>query len=127
MDFFCNVSELEADRIRKDISSIFKNYSLIITIQTNSKIINYLDVTFNLYNGSHCPDRRPNDQPLYINTKSNHSPSILKHLPKAINHRISEIEKAIPVYEGALKSSRYASTMTYRKHVPSTQSGGNRK
>jgi hypothetical protein len=59
-------------------------------------------------------------------------PNIIKQLPDAINRRISDISwdkaewnKAIPIYEKALKSSGYAETLpaknnqtTTRRHQP---------
>ena len=125
---FKNTSGPQADRIRKDITKLFKQHGLNITIQTNLKIANFLDVTFDLANESYYPCRKPNDQPLYINTKSNHPPNIIKQLPDAINLRISsiscnetEFNKAKPIYENALKSSGYDKTLTYNNHKPSTR------
>ena len=81
-------------------------------MQTNLKIVNYLDVTFNFNNGTYCPYRKPSNQPLYINAKSNHPPSIIKQLPDSIRRKISdnscnedEFNKAMTEYETALKSS----------------------
>ena len=131
---FRNTPGPQADRTRKDITRLFKNHGLNITIQTNLKIVNYLDVTFNLTNETYYPYRKPNDQPLYINTKSNHPPNIIKQLPDAINRRISDIScneaewnKAIPIYEDALKSSGYAETLTYNHHKPPTRTKRNRQ
>ena len=120
---FKNISGPQAERIRKDITSHFKNNGLNITIQTNLKIVNYLDVTFNLNNGTYCPYRKPNNQPLYINAKSNHPPNIIKQLPDSISRRISdnscnedEFNKAKTEYDTALKSSGHMKTLTYNKH-----------
>jgi len=57
----------QADRIRKDITRHFKTHGLNITIQTYLKIVNFLDVTFNLNNGTYMyyPYRKPNDHPIY--------------------------------------------------------------
>ena len=66
---FKNISGPQAERIRKDITSHFKNNGLNITLQTNLKIVIHLDVTFNLNNGTYCPYREPNNQPLYIDAK----------------------------------------------------------
>ena len=74
----------QAERIRKDIRR-FKTHGLNITIQTNMKIINYLDVTFDLTNSTYCLYRKPNNHPQYINTKSNHPPNIIKQIPASIN------------------------------------------
>jgi hypothetical protein len=46
---------------------------------------NFLDVTFNLKDGSYSPYRKPDNNPLYIDKRSNHPPSITKHLPASIN------------------------------------------
>ena len=51
---FKNISGPQAERIRKDITSHFKTNGLNITIQTNFKFVNYLDVTFNLNNGTYA-------------------------------------------------------------------------
>ena len=83
---FKNISGPTAERMKNDITRHFKNDGLNITIQTNTKTVNYLDMTFNLNSGTYYPYRKPNDQPLYINTKSNHPPRIIKQLPDNISH-----------------------------------------
>ena len=81
-----------------------------------------MDVNFDLPNNKYFPYRKPNNKPLYINTNSNHPPTITKHLPTAINRRISDIscnkeefDKAIPMYEEALKRSGYNQNMSYQE------------
>ena len=125
---------LAAERIKKDITRHFRNHGLNITIQTNMKVVNYLDVTFNLNSGTYYPYRKPNDQPLYINTKSNHPPSIIKQLPKNISHRISslscnetEFSKIKPTYEDALKSCGFNQPLTYSNHDPAASIRKNRQ
>jgi len=131
---FKNITGPQADRIRKDITRHFKTHGLNITIQTNLKIVNYLDVTFNLNNGTYYPYRKPNNQPLYINVKSNHPPNIIKQLPDSINRRISDIScnedefnKAKTTYDDALKSSGYTASLSYNKHRQATRPRRNRK
>ena len=75
---FRDISGCVAERIKKDLIKSFNDLGLRITIQTNLKIVNFLDVTFNLSNGKFYPYRKPNDKPLYINRLSNHPPSILR-------------------------------------------------
>ena len=53
----------------KDTERNSKGHGLKITIQRNLKSVNYLDITLNLTNGLFQPFRKPNDEPLYINTK----------------------------------------------------------
>ena len=63
---FRNISGPQTERIRKNITRHFKKHGLKITIQTNLKIVNYLDVTFNLSNGSYYPYRKPSNLPLAL-------------------------------------------------------------
>ena len=111
---FYEISGPQADRIRKDITKCFSEHGLKISIACNLKAVNFLDVTFNLTNGTYKPYMKPNNQPLYVNVRSNHPPSILKHLPDNINHRLSDIscnEEAFNsskrCYQGALQASCY--------------------
>ena len=45
----------ETERLKKEITKIFKENGLGITTSTNVKIVNFLDVTLNLNNGSYKP------------------------------------------------------------------------
>ena len=80
-------------------------------------------MTLNLSTGKFCPYRKPDNYPLYINAKSNHPPSIIKHLPATIGTRISslscdadEFNKASRVYNDALKSSGYHECLQYARN-----------
>ena len=76
-----NVNRQNMDRIRKNVTKIFKEVGLKIEIRTNLKIVNFLDVTFNLTNGTYRPYKKPNDPLLYVNTSSNHPPKFLTGTP----------------------------------------------
>ena len=109
-----------AERMKKDITKSFNQLGLRITIQTNLRIVNFLDVTFNLSNGKYYPYRKPNDKPLYINRLSNHPPPILRQLPAAISRRLTDIshdvdvfQEAAPLYNNALRESGYAENVEY--------------
>ena len=117
---FKDLSGPQSERTKKDIIRRFKNHGLKITIQANLKIADFLDVTLNLTNGTYYPYRKPNNETVYINTKSNHPPSILKSLPAAINRRISDISCNEEVfnrnkqhYEDAPKRSGHNVTLRY--------------
>ena len=70
---------------------MFKTAGLNITIQAGLRIVNFLDVQFNLNNSTYQPYRKPGNTPVYINKKSNHPPVVLKQLPKSKSKRISDI------------------------------------
>ena len=63
---------------------------------------------------------KPNNRPLYINAKSNHPPTINRHLLATINRRISDISchqeafnKAKLPYEEALRASGFNDRLSY--------------
>ena len=95
----------------------------------NTTTANFLDVTFNLSSGKYQPYRKPNNDPLYIDKKSNHPPTIIKRLPKLIEQRISELshgqEEFNSVkadYEEALLKSGHNKTLNYEKPAPKQRS-----
>ena len=112
-----------SDKTRKDIVNVFKDLGLKITIKTNLKIVNFLDVTLNLATGTYQPYNKPNGQPLYINIKSNHPPNIIKAIPESISRRSSSIssnkeifDAAAPLYNNALAASGYDEEIQYKPH-----------
>ena len=60
-----------------------------ITVQSNLKVVDYLDVTLNLTTGRYYPYRKPDRDPFYISAKSNHPPSIIRQIPTSIGTRVS--------------------------------------
>ena len=98
----------------------FLNTGLSITSKTNLKIVDYLEVTFNLQSNSYKSYRKPGNLPGYIHKQSNHPPTILNELPKTIAKRISDLSSsenifhnAIPVYKEALRRSGFTSDLVY--------------
>ena len=111
----CNVNGQQIDCTRKTIIKIFKDVGFSIDIETNSKVVDFLDITFNLNNGIYKPYKKPNDRLLYINKSSNHPPQIINQLPKILSGRLSRnssnkevFNTAKGEYEEALKRSGYS-------------------
>ena len=78
------------------------------------KIVNYLDVTLILNDGSYRPYKKPNEEINYIHVNSDHPPSILKQLLKSIEKRLSSLssskenfEETAPYYEQHLSICGY--------------------
>ena len=114
------VSGSMADHIKKDNTKPFTQLGLRITIQTNIRSVNFLDVTFNLRNGKYYPYRKPNDKPLYISRLSNHPPQILRQLTAAISRCLTDISygadvfrEAAPLYKNALRDSGFMHDIEY--------------
>ena len=121
MDYLFYEVPTAKKRIKQEnIIEIFKNTRFKIDIVTNIKEVHYLDVTFNLTNGTFGPYKKPNNKLLYIHTSSNHSPQILKQLPNAINERLSHnspeeaaFNSTKVEYEDAVKKSGYRVNQEY--------------
>ena len=77
-----NLSGPAIDRLKKDITKIFQTHGLSIITETNLIQTDFLDVTFNLETEKFWPYRKPGNQPLYINIRSNHPPTSKNSYPK---------------------------------------------
>ena len=60
-----------AEKMKQDLIKHFATLGLKITIQTNLRTVNFLDLTLDLLCGKHFPYRKPNDTPSYIHKSSN--------------------------------------------------------
>ena len=105
---------------RGRIHRIFNEEGLSVTVEHNLTVTDFLDVTFDLRNGKYSPFRKPDSKPLYVHSKSNHPPSIIKELPNMINRRLSSLSYDETVfnnskapYEEALRNSGYPSSLSY--------------
>ena len=82
--------------------------------------MNFLDVTPDLTNEKYKPYLKPKSTPLYVHSKSNHPPFMIKNVPETINKRLSEISsdeeafnEAAPPYQEALCKSGYSHTLKF--------------
>lgn len=126
-----NISGPTSEAIKKDIIKLFKEkFGLKITIQTNLKTVDFLDVTFNLRNGTYQPYSKPNSLPVYINVQSNHPPNIISRIPNMISDRINSIssdkhifDRAAQFYNDALSASGYKEKIKFNdKHTKVSRS-----
>ena len=86
------------------------------------EIVNYLDVTFNLNDGTYKPYTKPNNEIKYIHKNSNHPPSFIRRIPLSIESRLSTLsfnkklfQEAVPPYQKALENSGYRHTLTCKR------------
>ena len=110
----CKATPREIEKTKQEVSNVFKSNGLKITIEANKKVVNFLDVTFDLSSGSYRPYMKPNKNLLYVHRLSNHPPTLLKNIPRNINQRLTNISsieqvfnEAIPPYQQALDESGY--------------------
>ena len=110
----------QIENMKKKICKVFQDIGLAVTIEANSKIVNFLDVTFDLNTGIFRPFMKDNDTPMYVNCKSNHPPAVLKSIPQGVNKRLNRIsankavfDSAAPAYQEALSKSGYTHKLEY--------------
>ena len=73
------------------MKKIFKEHGLDIIIQCSMKIVNYLDVIFNLNDGIYMLYTKPNNEIKYINKGSDHSLSFIQQIILSIELRLSTL------------------------------------
>lgn len=124
----------QAERIKKEICKVFRNHGLRITISANKKVVDFLDVTLNLNDGSFKPYMKPNNSLAYVHVHSNHPPTILKNIPKSINNRLNRISSnehlfnlSVPPFRAALQQSGYEHNLTYSPNPTTNPTRRNRK
>ena len=120
---FKNKTGPESQKIKQSIQTIFRENELKIIIQCNLKIVDYLDVTFNLTDSSSRPFNKTNNEINYIHKQSNHPPSIIKQLPLSVERRLSKLSSnekifndSIHIYQEALIKGGYNNKLTDQKH-----------
>ena len=92
-----NVSGPASEKIKKHLQYLFKQKVLPIIIECNLKVVNYLDVTFNLNDASYRPYRKPNDEKHYIHIQSDHPPSIIKIYFTKRHHLMTNVLAAVDI------------------------------
>ena len=82
----------------------FQRQWLQIIIKCNLKIVDYLDVTFNLNDGTCRLFHKPNEETTYIYVKSDHLPQIIKKIPRSIEKRLSHLSSTKEIFENSKDS-----------------------
>lgn len=73
--------------MKKNLTKFFKDYKLKITTNTNTKVITFLDVTFDLSKSMYKPCTKDLHNHRYIDRRSNHHQRILDNLHKSVQYR----------------------------------------
>ena len=113
----------------------FKILGFKIEVSSNDKIVNFLEVTLNLLNNTYKPFLKTDQYPSYINVNSNHTKTIIKQVPKAVELRIRNLstnEKTFQenskIYRDALKNSGFREEFTRQEeNMPNDINKENKK
>ena len=131
LSVFKNKSGTQLERIKKNLQKLFKDFGLEILAESNLRIVNYLNVTLNVNNGSFKPYHKPGDIIEYLNNESNHPTSVIKHLPvfteKWFSNNSSDekiFKEAAIYYEDTLDKGGYVNKLVY--HTPGVSNQENK-
>ena len=126
----CQYLKTQLERIKKSLENAFKDFGLEIVAESNLRIVNYLDVTLNLNDGSFRPCDKSDDIIQYIK-EFNHPPNLIKHLPASIEKRLSNnsfdekiFQESAIYYEDTLNKAGYLDKVVY--HAPSASNQENK-
>ena len=120
-------TQSEIERIKKRLHNLFKSFGLKIEVTAGMKVTDFLDIKLDLTTSTHRPHMKDNNQPIYINRKSNHPPNIKRQLPEMIGKRLSSLSsnqliferEKIP-YQQALHAAGYKTNLDYSPPPPTT-------
>ena len=127
----CQHLKTQLERIKNSLHKTFKDFDLEIV--AGLRIVNCLDVTLDLNDGSFRPCNKPDDIIQYINKEFSHSPNLIKLLPAFIEERYSnnsfdeKIFQESPIYyEDTLTKARYLDKVVYHTPSASNQENNNK-
>ena len=105
---FKNITKSE--KVKKDIPKLFKENELDIVIQHDLKTVNYL------INSTYRSYQIENNQINFINTESNHPPSIIKQLPISMESQLSLSYSSDEIFSDSVTPYRDALDKSGYKH-----------
>ena len=120
--------------MKKNLEEIFKEEGLKIKVVTNLTVTEFLDVRLDLETGEYQPFKKPGSEIVYIDSKSNHPPSVIKAMPGGIQKRLSTLssnkeifEKEVRPYQHELNKRGYKCKLEYKPTEPKDSSEKKRK
>ena len=118
-DDLLGVTELEgkeAEKLKQDISKVFKAFGLTVKVEVNKKVVNYLNVTLDLTDGSHRDYMKPGQVIKYVHVDSNHPPCVKKSIGQGVNHRLSANSSSKAMFDAAKGPYQEALERSGHKH-----------
>ena len=70
------------------VKKLLEKYDLEITAEGNQKLLNYLDVTLNLKEGTFTTYHKPGEQIQHIYRKPINPPNVIKYISVSIENRL---------------------------------------
>ena len=110
--------------MKKDICRIFRDNELRVTIESNKKVVNFLDVTLNLNSGQYSPYMKPNNTQAQVHqrefeslaNRSQEHPSRNKYVPIKIIIKRRNFQQLSPYQpKSAIDNSGFSYKLHYER------------
>ena len=88
---------------KKKLCEMFNRHGLNIEVSANIRVIDFLDVLFDLNKENYAPYMKPGDTPKYVSNDSDHPKKILKNVPVSVQKRLSGISSNEEVFRAAAR------------------------
>ena len=122
------------EKLWQQIKRVYEDNGLKVTAEVNKKVVDFLDVTFDLNTGRYKPFMKANTTLLYINKLSNHPKNILKNIPLEVNRRLVRLSStkedflmAVPPYQAALDKAGYDHKLVWDEPAPAAPTTPSRR
>ena len=124
----------QAEKNLKHFQKIFCKNDVNVTLKHNLRIVDNLDGTLNILDGSHKRFHKPISGISYIHKESNHPSSIIKQLPSSAESGLYMLSSdknifvsAAPVYQEALKQAGYNHKQVTKTRIKDSNNSNNHK
>ena len=109
---------------KKKLCEMFNRHGLNIEASANIRVIDFLDVLFDLNKENYAPYMKQGDTPKYVSNDSDHPKKILKNVPVSVQKRLSGISSSREVfmaaaqpYQTALNKASYDHILEYEEEA----------
>ena len=114
------LSEKQVEKVSQQMREIFRKHGLGLKVEANMQVTDFLDVLFNLKEGTHRAWVKPEQVIHYVHRESNHPAHVLKNIPAEVERRLSALssnremfEAAKGPFQDALKRAGYNKELVY--------------
>ena len=117
------LSEQQVERVSQQMRDIFRQHGLGLKVEANMRVTDFLDVLFDLKEGTHRAWVKPEQVIHYVHQESNHPAHVLKNIPAEVERRLSLLSSSKEMFEAAkgpfqdaLKRAGYNKQLEYNQN-----------
>ena len=94
-----DIGTFQAHTVKNKLEEIFREKGQKIKVVAYLTVTEFLDVRLNLETGEYRPFKKPGSEIVYIESKSNHPPSVIKAMPGGIQKKLPTLSSKKEIFE----------------------------